>query len=54
MTKIDTIRIIDDQLRNETDPMKLLNWSWLRVIINQIPNMAWERYVEKATIILAG
>ena len=53
MTKAQALTIIDYQKDGAREPMELLNWTWLRVIINQIPNEDWERYVEAAAEVLA-
>jgi hypothetical protein len=53
MTKQDALNIIDAQNKKTIHPVELLHWVWLRVIINQIPEEDWERYVGSATVILA-
>lgn len=52
MTKEEAINIIDLHKNSIINAVDLLNWTWLRVIVNQISKDEWERYVEKATEVL--
>lgn len=53
MTKQEAINIIDRHKNALINPMEMLHWTWLRVIILQIPDEAWEEYVLGATEILS-
>lgn len=53
MTKTDVIKMIDDHKNRMIDPTAMLHWTWLRVIINQIPDEDWERYVGNAVEVMS-
>lgn len=48
MNKQDALQLIDNHKNALVDPVALLHWNWLRVIINQISNDEWEKYLEDA------
>lgn len=48
MTKKEALKLIDDHKNKQVDPVILLNWTWLRVIILNIPEAEWELHVEAA------
>lgn len=54
MTKIEAIEIID-RIKDHRDitPGEMLYLVWLRVIINQIPDADWKKYLAKAVVILS-
>lgn len=45
--------MIDAHKNSMGDPIELLNWTWLRVIINQIPDQDWEKYLSEAVEVLS-
>jgi hypothetical protein len=53
MTKQEALQLIDDHKNKLVNPVTMLHWAWLRVIILQIPDEAWEQYREQAQAILA-
>jgi hypothetical protein len=56
MAKEDVIAMINAYMnsRDLIDPVELLQWTWLRMIITQIPDNEWKCYVEKAIEIIAA
>lgn len=53
MTKSDVIKFIDEQNKALVDPVAMLNFVWLRLIVSSIPQDAWETYVEAAAQVAA-
>jgi hypothetical protein len=53
MTKTEALQLIDDHKNALIDPVEMLHWTWLRVIILQIPDDDWERYAASATEVLS-
>ena len=50
----DTALILIDEHKNSLiDPVDILNWTWLRVIIKQIPSDKWDEYAAKATEVMS-
>lgn len=45
MTKQQALDIIDAHKNRLVDPVQLLNWTWLRVIILNIPDEDWDKAV---------
>jgi hypothetical protein len=54
MNKQQALKLIDDHKNAMIDPLEMLQWAWLRVIIFQIPEKEWEAYLEKATEVLSN
>lgn len=52
MTKQDALNIIDRRNKALINPVEMLHWVWLRVIINAISDDEWEKYVALAAEIL--
>lgn len=48
MNKRAALNLIDEHKNKLVDPVELLGWTWLRVVINQIPEDRWEAYLEEA------
>lgn len=48
MNKADALQLIDDHKNKLIDPVNLLHWAWMRVIIKEIPDNQWEAALEKA------
>ena len=53
MTKKEALELIDNHKNKLINPVEMLHWSWLRVIIFSIPDDRWEEYVGNATVILS-
>jgi hypothetical protein len=53
MKRAEALTLIDDHKNKMINPMEMLTWTWLRVIINQISDEEWEKATWKATEILA-
>ena len=53
MTKTDALNLIDDHKNKLINPVEMLHWTWLRVIILRIPDEHWEQYVEEACITMS-
>ena len=53
MTKNQALKMIDDHKNKMTDPLEMLDWAWLRVIVSEIPDVHWEYATDRAVVILA-
>lgn len=53
MLKQEAIERIDSHKNKLINPVEMLHWTWLRVIINQIPDEEWDRAVVKAEEIMS-
>lgn len=53
MTKAEAITMIDDHKNKLINPVEILHWTWLRVIINQLSEEAWNACLEDATEIMS-
>ena len=53
MTKYLALKVIDEHKNKLIDPIEMLNWVHLRVIIAQIKEEDWDEYVEQAEKILS-
>ena len=53
MTKVEALTLIDKHKNKLIDPVELLNWTWLRVIILQITDEEWNDCVESAIKVLS-
>jgi hypothetical protein len=49
VSKSGVIKMIDAHKNKLSDPIDRLAWTWVRVIIDNIPDDQWELAVEKAT-----
>lgn len=52
MTKDEALQLIDDHKNALVDPLAMLHWTWLRVIILAIPDEEWEKYLMEAVKVL--
>jgi hypothetical protein len=52
MMKADAVQIIDEHKNKLINPVEMLDWTWLRVIINSIPDEQWDAAVKKAEEVL--
>lgn len=48
MTKEMALTLIDNHKNKLTNPVDMLEWTWLRVIINQLTDDEWYKLIEKA------
>jgi hypothetical protein len=55
VSKEQALKMIDahKSQRGMINPTELLHWTWLRVIINQIPEEDWEKYMAKAVEVMS-
>ena len=53
MTKDEALKLIDDHKNKLINPVEMLHWTHLRVIILQIPDNDWDGYLEDAEEILS-
>ena len=53
MQKDEALKLIDDHKNRLINPMDLLHWTWLRVIILKMSDEEWERAVEAAAEVLS-
>jgi hypothetical protein len=49
MTKIEALRLIDEHKNGLVNPVEMLDWVWLRVIIQEIDDDVWGAAVINAT-----
>lgn len=52
MRKAEAIEMIDKHKNALINPVEMLHWTWLRVIVLSIPDEDWDKYVGKAADIL--
>jgi hypothetical protein len=48
MNKQDAIALIDAHKNKLINPVEMLHWTWIRVIINQMPDDVWDAYSDMA------
>lgn len=53
MTKEEALALIDGHKNKLINPVEMLRWTWLRVIILNMRDEDWEAAVEQATITLS-
>ena len=53
MRKEEALKLIDNHKNKLINPVEMLHWTWLRVIVLQINDEQWETLVGKATEVLA-
>ena len=53
MTRSQALALIDAHKNQLLNPVDMLHWTWLRVIINQMTDDEWNAVVEKAAEVLA-
>lgn len=53
MTKNQALELIDTHKNKLINPMELLDWTWLRVIIAEIDKDQWEAALNKALNVLS-
>lgn len=53
MDRIEALDLIDKHKNVLVNPVEMLHWTHLRVIISQIPDDDWEKAMDKAHTILS-
>ena len=53
MTKEQALELIDEHKKKMKDPVEMLHWTHLRVIILNIPDEAWKEALQIALITLS-
>ena len=53
MTKEEALKLIDDHKDTLLNPIDMLHWVWVRVILLKIPDEEWQRYVDEAAVVLS-
>ena len=53
MTKTEALQLIDAHKNKMVNPVEMLHWTWLRVIILKIPDADWEKYVDDAVVVMS-
>lgn len=53
MKKQEAIRLIDKHKNALVDPVEMLSWVWLRVILFKLDDEAWHKAVDEALEILS-
>ena len=48
MTQEEAVAMIDKQTNTLVNPVEMLQWVWLRVIINNIPLEVWNQSLERS------
>lgn len=49
MKRLEAIRIIDEHKNTLIDdPVKMLDWTWIRVILSHLPDTEWDAAVDRA------
>lgn len=51
--KIDAIAMIDAHKNRLLDPVEMLNWTWLRVILDNIGDDCWDYACERAAKVMS-
>lgn len=54
MTKVEALELIDSHKNALVNPVEMLHWTWLRVVINQIPDDVWMAALVKAEVVLSN
>ena len=54
MTKEEALELIDNHKNKLIDPVEMLNWTWIRVIINTIPDRDWYAALANSEKVLRG
>lgn len=53
MRKAEALQLIDDHKNRLINPVEMLHWTWLRVIVLSTTDEEWNNLVSRATEILA-
>lgn len=53
MRKQDALDLIDDHKNKLINPVEMLHWTWLRVIVLSTSDDEWEELVGRATEIMS-
>lgn len=52
MTRSEAINLIDAHKNELLNPVEMLQWTWLRVIILKLPDDVWEQALAEAVKVL--
>lgn len=47
------LSLIDQHKNGLSDPVAMLHWTWLRVVIVSLDEDAWEAALDRAAVVLA-
>lgn len=53
MDQLEAIKLIDNHKNKLINPIEMLNWTWLRVIINSISPDEWEELTDRASEVMS-
>jgi hypothetical protein len=53
MLREDAVKMIDEHKNKLIDPVDMLNWTWLRVIVANISDGGWSEAHDRAEVILS-
>lgn len=53
MTREEAVRLVDDHKNKLVNPVEMLHWTWLRVIINNLPDEQWDAALSRAHGVLS-
>lgn len=53
MSKQQMLKLIDDYKNKLINPVEMLNWTWVRVFIAQIPDDEFDKYMIQASEVLS-
>ncbi len=48
MTRLEAIEMIDAHKNKLTNPVAMLRWTWVRVILHSLPDEQWQQALETA------
>lgn len=54
MNKSEALALIDEHKNKLINPVEILNWTWLRVFILQIPEDEFDKYMEQAAGVISS
>lgn len=53
MNKEEALKLIDDHKNKLIDPVEMLRWTWLRVIVMNMGEICWDHAEGKAAEVLS-
>jgi hypothetical protein len=53
MSKDEALKLIDNHKNALINPVEMLHWTYLRVIINKITNDEWKSFMDRAAEVLS-
>lgn len=54
MTRQEAINLIDEHKNGLIDPVQMLHWTWLRVVLRELPDEQWNAALERAVVTLGN